>query len=113
MAAMTTALTEFSDSANSRTYVLSTHTAEKPHLVIQKRKVAASATGVSEDVIQTLRATEDAAGNVLSSKVLIETRIRRPVNGDAADVTAALATHRDIIAGDEFTATVSGQVYLK
>jgi hypothetical protein len=38
--------------------------------------------------------------------------IRRPKDGIAADVTAALAIFRDIIAGDEFGNTVSTQEYL-
>lgn len=112
MAAMTTALTEFSDSYNSRTYVRSGHTALKPKLVIQKRKVPSGNQSVAQDSILLVCATEDADGNVLESKVTFEVIVRRPINGTAADVTAELAIFRDIVAGDEFAATVSQSTYL-
>lgn len=112
MAAMTTALTEFADNGNSRTYTYTGHTASEPRLVIERRKVATGSTSVIEDTIQVLSSTEDAAAEILSSKVLFEAKIRRPVNGIAADVTAALAIFRDIVAGDEFTNTVNTQEWL-
>lgn len=112
MAAMTTALTEFADNGNSRTYTYTGHTSQEPRLVIQRRKVAAGATSVIEDVVQVLSSTEDAAGDLLTSKVLFEAKLRRPVDGISADVTAALAIFRDVIAGDEYTNTVSTQEWL-
>lgn len=112
MAAMTTALTEFADSGNSRTYTYTGHTAVEPRLVIQRRKIAAGSTSVMEDVVQVLSSTEDSAGDLLTSKVLFEAKIRRPANGITADVTAALAIFRDIVAGDEFTNTVNTQEWL-
>lgn len=112
MAAMTTALTEFADNGNSRTYTYTGHTATEPRLVIQRRKVASTTDSVIEDVVQVLSSTEDSAGDLLASKVLFEAKLRRPANGIAADVTAALAVFRDIIAGDEFTNTVSTQEWL-
>jgi hypothetical protein len=112
MAAMSTALTEFADNGNSRTYTYPGHTSGEPRLVIQRRKVATGATSVIEDTVQVLSSTEDSAGALLTSKVLFEAKVRRPVNGIAADVTAALAIFRDIIAGNEFTNTVSTQEWL-
>lgn len=113
MAGMTTVLTEFSDNGNSRTYTTSAHTATEPRLVIQKRKVASGLTSSLEDTVQTISSTEDAAGELLDQKVLIETRVRRPANGIAADVAAALVIHRDLIASDEFTNTVNTQEWLE
>ena len=112
MAAMTTALTEFADNGNSRTYTYTGHTASEPRLVIQRRKVATGSTSVIEDTVSVISSTEDAAGDLLSSKVLFEAKIRRPVDGIAGDVTAALAVFRDVVAGDEFTNTVSTQEWL-
>lgn len=112
MAAMTTALTEFADNGNSRTYTYTGHTSAEPRLVIQRRKIATGSTSVIEDTFQVVSSTEDAAGELLSSKVLFEAKVRRPVNGITADVTAALAIFRDIVAGDEFTATVNTQGWL-
>lgn len=112
MAVMTTALTEFSENGNSKTYTYTGHAAGEPRLVIQKRRVPAGNQSVIEDTVSTISSTEDAAGELLTSKVGITTTIRRPVNGIAADVTAALAVHRDVIASDEFTNTVSTQEWL-
>lgn len=113
MAGMTTALTEFRDFGDSRTYLYTGHTAAEPRLVVQRRKVAAGSTSVIEDLFQVISSTEDAAGELLTSKVVFEAKVRRPVNGITADVTAALAIFRDIVASDEFTATVNTQAWFE
>jgi hypothetical protein len=112
MAGMITALTEFADNGNSRTYTYTGHTASEPRLVIQKRKVATGSTSVIEDTISVISSTEDANGDLLASRVLFEAKVRRPVDGISGDVTAALAIFRDVVAGDEFTNTVSTQEWL-
>lgn len=109
MAVMTTALSEFRSIGDSRTFTYGTHSAVEPRLVIQRRKVAAGATSVIEDLFQVVSSTEDSAGEILTSKVVFEAKVRRPVNGITADVTAALAIFRDIVASDEFTNTVNTQ----
>jgi hypothetical protein len=68
---------------------------------------------VAEDSVNVLVATKDVANVVLPQKVSFSVTVRRPINGTAADVTAALATFRDVIAGDEFAATVNSQGWLK
>lgn len=113
MAAMTTALTEFSDNGDSRTYTQAGHTVGKPQLVIQKRKVASGNQTVAETSVSVVNATEDVDGVVLSSKVVFQAVVRTPISGIAADVTAALATFRDVVAGDEFANAVTTQEYLK
>lgn len=112
MAVQATALTEFSDNGNSRTYSTATHTTAKPRLVIQKRKVPSGNQTVAEVSFQVVHATEDAAGTVLSSKVVFEAIHRSPIDGDATDVAAALVIFRDIIAGDEFANSVDTQEWL-
>lgn len=112
MAAMTTALTEFSTLGDSRTYTTSGHTSSKPKLVVQKRKVPVGNATVAESSITVVHATEDPDGNVLPQKVSFGITVRSPINGDAADVTAALAIIRDIVAGDEFGNTVTTQEFL-
>lgn len=112
MAAMTTALTEFSNNGNSRTSTLAGHSVSKPQLVIERRRVPVGNQVVAESVISVIYATTDPAGAVLPQKVTFETVIRQPVNGQGADVTAALAILRDIVAGDEFANTVSTQEWL-
>jgi hypothetical protein len=114
MSAMTTALTEFSDKENERTYVIdgASHTVSKKRMVLQRRKVPSGNQVIVEDEITVLYGTEDDNGDLLDQNVLFSARIRRPKQGIAADVTAALAVFRDIVAGDEFTATVNGSLYL-
>jgi hypothetical protein len=48
----------------------------------------------------------------MPSRVTFSATVRRPIGGDAADVTAQLAVFRDIIAGDEFGAMVTTQNWL-
>lgn len=115
MAGMTTVLTEFSDKENVRTFTISGHSAVRPRLVIQKRSIPASAAGVAESVVQVLRGTVDSDGTPINSKVLFEAKVRYPANigSSETDIASALATFRDIVAGDEFASTVTTQGYLK
>lgn len=112
MAGMTTVLTEFATSGNSRTSTLSGHTAMVPKLVIEKRRVPEGNQTVVEYSCKVVMATVDADGMTLSQKVTFEMVVRYPVLGAAADVSAALAVIRDIIAGDEFANSVSTQEWL-
>jgi len=112
MAAMTTVLTEFADNGNSRTYTQASHTALKPLLVLQKRKVPSGNQTVIEDTVTVLSATEDSDGAILPQRVSFSATVRRPKDGTAADVTAMLAVFRDIVAGDEFANMVDTQEYL-
>jgi hypothetical protein len=107
MAAMSTALTEYSNNGDSRTSALSTHTFSKPNIVIEKRKTPVGSQTVAEYSVSVIYATEDSNGDVLSSKVAFTGTFRAPINGTASDITTALATFRDIIAGDEFANSVN------
>lgn len=112
MAAMTTVLTEFSQNGNSRTSTTTGHTALKPKLVIEKRRVPEGNQTMVEYVAKVVHATEDADGAVLSQKVAIEASVRYPLAGLSTDVDAALVIFRDIIAGDEFANSVDTQEWL-
>jgi hypothetical protein len=112
MAAMTTALTEFSTLGDSRTYTTTGHTVQEPKVVVQKRKVPSGNQIVSESSVAVIHATEDSEGLILPQKVSITVTVRSPINGLTADVDAALVIFRDIVAGDEFANTVDTQEYL-
>lgn len=112
MAAMTTALTEFSDNGNSRTYVQADHTALKARLVVQKRRVPSGSQVVLEDTIHVISETPDVDGEILPQRASFSVTVRRPKNGTDADTTAMLAIFRDIVAGDEFANTVTTQEFL-
>jgi hypothetical protein len=112
MAAMTTALTEFSNMANSRTSTLVGHTASAPELVIEKRRVPDGNQTMVEQSFKVVWATEDSEGVALANKVSFEVIGRYPVNGTFADVSSALAVAVDIIAGDEFANSIQTQEWL-
>lgn len=112
MAAMSTTLTEFSTNGNSRTFTTPGHTAVKPKLIIQRRKVPTSEQGVVDTVYQVVHATTDATGAVLARKVLLSANVNHPVQGQASDVTAALAIFRELVASDEFGASVTSQNFI-
>lgn len=113
MANFATVITEFSDKENNRTYMVSGHTVAAPRLVIQKRKVPTAVSGVAETHLMVVFGTEDAEGLPLASKVVFDAGVRFPANGQADDVTAALAVFRDFVASDQFTAMVNSQAYVQ
>jgi hypothetical protein len=112
MAAMTTALTEFSDLGDKRTYTTSGHTVSKPKIVISQRKLPVGAQTVSEYSFSVIHATEDDSGLVLQSKPTAKVSFTQPVNGQSSDVTAVLTILKDIVASDEFANSVSTAEHL-
>lgn len=113
MASIATSMVEFSDKENNRTWMVTGHTVAKPRLVTQKRKIALTATASQQSLISVVYGTVDAVGTPLSGRVVFDVNVRAPVNAAPADVAAALVVFRDLVASDEFTATVSSQGYLK
>lgn len=113
MASFTLGMTEFSDENNRRTFMVTGHTVQKPKLVIQKRSVPKTPNSVGESQLMVVYGTDDASGAALASKVNFTASVRYPADGTAADVTAALAAFRDLVASDEFTSMVNTQAYMK
>lgn len=112
MAVIATKLTEFADNGNSRTMTAPGHTALKPFIVIQKRKIAQNANSVPEDSIDVIAGTTDTEGSILAQKVAFSVTVKRPVQGQAADVSTAKALFREIVASDEFDSLVNGQLWI-
>lgn len=113
MAAMSTTLTEFASLGDSRTYTVSGHSVTSPKLVIQKRKVPTGNQVVQENTISVIYGTVDSGGEILPQKVLFSGVIRYPVSSTSTAITAALAVFRDIVASDEFGATVTTQNFVE
>lgn len=109
MAGMTTTLTEFANSGNSRTYRTPEHTALRPKLIIQRRTSPTGTKTILEDSFNVVVVTEDSEGLVLPGRVSINVTVKRPVNGLSTDVDYAVTTVRDVIASDEFAALVANQ----
>lgn len=112
MAALSVVLTPFSTVGNSRTSSLVGHTALKPRLVIEKRRVPENGQNMIEASIKSLYATANAEGIVLPQKVTIETIVRYPANGSSAELDLAVANHRAIVASDNFATTAATQQWL-
>lgn len=112
MSRIATVLTDFADNGNSRTLSAPGHSALKPRVVIQKRTVALNAASSPEDTIDIVYGTSDAEGAVLASKVSFSVKVKRPLQGQPADVTAAMALFREIVASDNFTDMVVGQSWI-
>lgn len=106
MPAITTALTEYSDNGNSRTYSVSGHTAVQPYLLVEKRVAPSSMEGSTEFSFRIVKGTTDADGAVIAARQSAEVIIRRPYQGDADDATAVLALLKEVVASDEFAASV-------
>lgn len=112
MAAMSTVLTPFAEQGNSRTSLVTGHTAVKPKIVIEKRRVPEGNQAVAEYSCKVIYATDDAADVILPQKVSFEAIVRYPILGQSSDIAAALVVFRDIIAGDEFAASVTSTGWL-
>lgn len=113
MAAMSTALTRFATNGDSAVFTQAAHTVQEPLLVLQKRKVPTGNQTMAETTVNVVNSTVDGVtAEVLSQKILFSAVVRSPIAGATADVDAALATFRDIVAGDEFANAVSTQEYL-
>jgi hypothetical protein len=106
MPAITTVLTEYSDNGNSRTYSVAGHTAVQPFLVVEKRVAPASADGSTELSFRIVKGTTDTDGAVIAARQSAEVIVRRPYQGDADDATAVFNLLKEIVASDEFAASV-------
>jgi hypothetical protein len=82
-------------------------------LLVQKRKVPVGNQIVAEVSVEVISATKDAADLILPQRVGFKATVRYPISGTDSDITAMLAIFRDVIAGDEFAATVTSQNWLK
>lgn len=117
MAALATALTEFSDNGDSRTYTISGHSATKPKLVVQKRKVPVGNQVMAEFSGTVVYGVLAGDGSVATNKVSQGVFARYPVDADPTDLAAmnaaALVILRDFVASDEFGAAVTSQAWVE
>jgi hypothetical protein len=109
MAAQALTLTEFSNNGNSKTSTLAAHTALKPVLAIEGRKVPTGNQTVYEYSLKVVSGTIDADSLPIAERVSFSVVVRMPVNGATADRDAMLVAIRDIVANDEFANSVATQ----
>lgn len=112
MAAMSTALTQRSDAADTREWQLPTHTLAVPFLVRQRRTTAKTLTGRATDGLSFLRGGADTAGVALASPLTATINLIRQANVSSTDSAAALAIFREVVASDNFAAMWNSQTYL-
>lgn len=113
MATIAIPLVEFNDVDNKRTYSLATHSATKPSLLIQSRKVASASKSTSETTLQVVQATVDPLAIPLAQKISLSAVIRYPNNGANADLDLAIANFRAVVISDEFVSAIKAQTYIK
>lgn len=113
MAAMSTALTHFASQGDSITYTYTGHTVSDPRIVLQKRRVPSGNKVVQETEITVLSGTQDSTGANIPQRVTFSAKVVYPSTGVYADVTAALAVFRDLVACDEFTTLCATQNPIK
>lgn len=113
MAALALALIEFSEEKNKRTYTLASHTATKPALLIQSKKVPQNGSALLGTDFKIVRASVDALGVPTSSKISLSFNGTYPVNCVIADIDAAIADFRAVVASDEFVTLVKAQTWVK
>lgn len=113
MPQMATVLTEFADNGDARTFSLPGHTAQKQKLFRQKRTLPANAQANARAEAAVVLGTVDSTGLALSNKVNLSVACSLPVNGDAADVDAAIGYLRDFVASDDFESLVKSQQWAK
>lgn len=109
MAARTAVLTDFSNSGNQRTTTLAAHTALKPAIVIETRKVPVGNQTVYEQSVKIVFGTVDSASASIPERISISAVLRMPLYGATADRDAILVAFRDIVASDEFANSIATQ----
>lgn len=115
MATLATALIEFADSGDSRTYTLPLHTVLAPRLLVQKRRVPSGKQVVAESSILLTYAVSDAQDVVLPQRLSTTVVTRAPILMKAGTgIEAVMLAHiRDVINSDEFAAMMSTQNWIK
>lgn len=118
MASLSATLTEFADNGNSRTYTSASHTASKPKLVVEKRTVPVGNQTIAEFSVAVVQAVNGADGGVAPQKVSMEAKVRYPtLDADSSDlatiIAACLVLLRDVVASDEFGASVTSQNWVE
>lgn len=113
MAAMTTALKEFSSNGDSITYGLTGHDPGNPRLLIQKRRVPSGKQVVQSNDFSIIFGAVDSDGIVLPERVALSVGGRVPITaaGDT-ELDAAIVILRDLVNGDEFVASLKNQFFL-
>lgn len=113
MPSMATTLVAFSQNGNVTTYAAPQHTVAEPHLVIQKRAIPSSVSGVAQTSLKVVYGTTDANGLVVAQRISFELVGRIPVVANDTDTDAAIALIRDVVASDEFVVAMKQQLPLK
>jgi hypothetical protein len=112
MAAQTTALTEFRDNGDSKTYTTAGHLTSSPKLVIQKRRVPTGSQVIAETTVSVIQAGVDANGDVMDNMVSFVATVKYPLGMTEASINAAQTIFNDIVAGDEFNLAVDTQNWI-
>jgi len=103
---------EHNDSSNARTWTLDGHSDLKPQLVLQKRRSTGSGNDLKpEQELKVVFGTVDAVGDPIPTKITIGVNVRKSVLSQSADVTAAIAEFKLLVASTKFDDMVNKSSY--
>lgn len=113
MADMTTTLTEYAMSGDSKSFTVAGHTAQLPRLVIQKRRLPASPKGNAQMTTSFIRGAVGADSIPLAGKVAVDVISRFPLEmiNMSSEVDAVIALVRDYVASDDFVNGFKSQLF--
>lgn len=104
--------TEINDSNNVRTWVLDNHTASKVQLINQKRRTTGPVDDQKlESELKVVYGTEDAAGDILPTKISIACNTRYPIDAKSTDLDAAITEFQLLVASTKFADMVKKSLY--
>lgn len=112
MANMSTSLVTFSENGNKRTSAAPSNTAALPRLILQQRSIASGVEGVSEMQHRVVFGAADASGLPIVQRISFLVLARIPILARSTEVDAAKALYREMIASDNWAASVAGQLWL-
>lgn len=104
--------TEINDTNNLRSWSLDGHTAQKVQLVNQKRRTTGPIDDQKlESELKVIYGTEDAAGDMLPTKISIGCNSRYPIDAKSTDLDAAIAEFQLLVASSRFPDMIKKSLY--
>lgn len=112
MAALATELRKLNEYSDTLKLAISSHTAAKPRVVIQKRTTPSGNQVMLTDTVKIVYGTIHPDASPHEQNVILTLTMSRPKDGDLGDLYAARGLMSEIIACDEFVDIMNNQYYL-
>lgn len=105
-------LTEFSNSANSRTYLVPGHTNALPSKCTHRRRIPTGNQTVVEDTFVLTQKIADVDGVALPQPITFELKMRRPLVATQSELANVRLNLDRIMSSDEFVLTMTQSTYV-